>query len=75
MAQTLRMVFRNQAGRSVAISLDNPRDNLTAAEVEGAMNTIIDKNIITTTGGDLASILYAEIVETTENVLVDNRNQ
>lgn len=70
-SQTLRMVFRNQAGRNVTISLDNPRDDLTAAEIEAAMDLVIARNIFTSSGGDLVSKQDIRIIDTTTNDLYD----
>ena len=67
--QTLRMVFRNQAGRNVTITLDNPRDNLTAAEVEAAMDLVIARNIFTSSGGDLVSKQDIRIIDSATNDL------
>jgi len=69
--QTLVMRFTNQAGSRVSISLDNPRDDLTEAEVTGAMDQIITKNIFTTNGGDLVSKYSAYIVDKNVNVLYE----
>jgi len=44
------------------ISILDPREDLTAADVEAAMNTIIAKNIFTSTTGDAIGILGARIV-------------
>ncbi|MFZ5591840.1 MAG: DUF2922 domain-containing protein [Bacillota bacterium] len=71
MAKVLRMVFRNAAGRAVTISLDNPKDTLTQAQVTGAMDQIISKNIFTSSGGDLVEKSLAEIVDTSRNTLFD----
>lgn len=68
---SLRMSFRNEAGRSVSISMDNPRVDLTAAEVENAMDMIINRNIFTTTGGDLVSIVRARIISSTVTELIE----
>lgn len=70
-AATLRMSFRNEAGRTVSISIDSPRVDLAAADVENAMDTIIDRNIITTTGGDLVSIVRARIISSTVTELIE----
>ncbi len=70
-AQTLRMVFRNQAGRNVTISLDNPRDDLTAAQVQEAMNLVIDRNVFNSTGGDLVAVQDIRIIDSTTNDLYD----
>ncbi len=70
-AKTLRMVFRNQAGRNVTISLDNPREDLTATEIEAAMDLVIARDIFTSSGGDLVSKQDVKIIESTTNDLYD----
>ena len=70
-SQTLRMVFRSQGGTSMTISLDNPRTDVTAAEIETAMDTIITKNVFSTNGGDLASKYDIKVVDRTTNDLYD----
>jgi hypothetical protein len=69
--QTLQMRFVNQAGSRVTISLDNPKDTLTEAEVTAAMDQIIASNIFTTSGGDLIAKDSAQIVDRTVNVLYE----
>jgi len=58
----LEMTFQTAGGGRMRISLLDPREDLTAAEVEAAMNTIIAKNIFTSTTGDATGILGARIV-------------
>ncbi|WP_069650377.1 DUF2922 domain-containing protein [Caloranaerobacter ferrireducens] len=60
----LEMVFKNQLDKKTTISIDNPRDDLTEAEVSAAMNEIILKNIFNSSGGDLVAIAGARIVTT-----------
>lgn len=67
--QSLRMVFRNQAGKNVTVTLDNPRNNLTAAEIEAAMDLVIARNIFTGSGGDLVSKQDIRIIDSTTNDL------
>ena len=69
--KTLRMVFKNAGGSNVTFSLRNPKDDITASEVQGVMDTIIAKNIFSTTGGDLTSKLRAELIDTTETTLFE----
>ena len=69
--QVLRMVFANQAGGNVTINLDNPIENLAAAEITAVMDTIIAKNIFTSTGGDLVSKKDAKIIDTASNDLYE----
>jgi hypothetical protein len=69
--QTLQMTFVNAVGTRATISLDNPKDTLTQAEVTAAMDQIIAKNIFNSAGGDLVSKYSAEIIDTTTNVLYE----
>lgn len=71
MSTTLRMVFRNAADRMSAISLPEPDPEITALEVEEVMDSILAKNLFTTTGGDLVSKVRAEVVSRTVEVLQD----
>lgn len=66
----LDMRFRNQAGRLVTLRVDDPKDDLTAAEVQAAMQVIINANIFTSSGGDLVDIDSARIVQTDTTYLV-----
>ena len=69
--QTLQMRFVTQAGSRVTISLDNPKDTLTEAEVTAAMDQIIAANIFTASGGDLVSKDSAQITDRTVNVIYE----
>lgn len=69
--QTLQMRFITQAGTRATISLDNPKDTLTEAEVTAAMDQIIAKNVFLTTGGDLVAKDSAQIVDRTVNTIYD----
>ncbi len=67
--QSLRMVFLTPLNKQVTLSLNNPKDTLTAAEVQGVMDTIIAKNIFITSNGELTSKVSARIIDTTTNEL------
>jgi len=69
--QTLQMTFVNQVGTHTTISMDNPKDTLTQAEVVAAMDLIIAKNIFNSAGGDLVSKYAAQIIDRTVNVLYE----
>ena len=68
---TLRMVFRNQNGKNVTFSLDNPRSDLTGEEIETAMDLVIARNIFTSSGGDLVSKQDIKLIDTTTDDLYD----
>ncbi|RJQ31399.1 MAG: DUF2922 domain-containing protein [Peptococcaceae bacterium] len=67
--QTLRLVFRNQTGGNVTITLDNPKDTLTAAEIEAAMDLVVARNVFSSIGGDLVAKQDIRIIDTTTNDL------
>jgi|Deesub1362A_J573_1020465.scaffolds.fasta_scaffold00925_10 hypothetical protein len=60
--RTLELRFANQAGRTVTIRVADPREDLTAAEIEAAMQTILAENVFTSTGGDLVGLVDARLV-------------
>lgn len=69
--KTLRMVFKNQAGSNYTLTLDDPRDDVTGAEIEAVMDQIIAANVISTAGGDLVSKYDVKIIDRTVNDLYD----
>ena len=71
MQETLRMVFRNTAGKTVAISLPDPDSEITGLDVEAVMDSIITRNIFDTTGGDITTKVRAEVVSRDVDVLSD----
>ncbi|HHW02458.1 MAG TPA: DUF2922 domain-containing protein [Thermoanaerobacterales bacterium] len=62
MEKNLEMIFQNAAGKNARISVADPKDNLTAAEVQAAMDAILAKNIFNTTGGDIVKAVSARLV-------------
>lgn len=71
-SKTLELVFATAGGCRLRLSVPDPRPDLTAAEVNAAMNTIAAKNIFTSRTGGIAGILSARIVtrETTDLISV-----
>lgn len=71
MAKKLMLGFINTTGKTVSITIPEPKDTLTQADCTAAMDTIIAKNIFLTSGGELVSKSYAKVIDTTEDVLYD----
>ena len=63
------MGFRNQEGRNVTISLVDPKENLTSAEVQAAMDLVIGKNVIFSSGGDLVEKREIKVINNTTDDL------
>jgi hypothetical protein len=62
MTKTLKIPFRNAAGKEVNFTLANPKDGLTKAEVQATQTMILAKNLFATTGGDLVNALEPSIL-------------
>ncbi|KZL89740.1 DUF2922 domain-containing protein [Clostridium magnum] len=69
MSKALVMNFLNEGGQKVAVRVNNVKENSTEAEVGAAMDVIINKNIFSSTGGDLKYKDSAEIVDKTSTEL------
>jgi hypothetical protein len=62
MEKSLQMVFQNQSGKNVTMNLSGIKETLTELEVKTLMQLIIAKNIFESTGGDLVTIMSANII-------------
>lgn len=60
----LEMTFKNASDTTMKLSVDNPKEDLTDAEVKAAMENIVAKNLFDSTGGDLVAVAGARIVST-----------
>ena len=63
-SSTLVMVFKNRAGKNVSISIDDPRDDLTEAEIKSAMELIIVKDVFKKKNFSLTQAVGAKIINT-----------
>lgn len=70
MAKKLTMTFKTAEGTASTLTVDDPKDGLTNAEVRAVMDTIIAQNIFNTNSGDLVDVKSAEIITTTEQVII-----
>mgnify|MGYP000299127853 CR=1 FL=1 len=51
MEKSLQLVFKNASGSTKLITITNPKDGLTKAETDAAMQKIIAANVFKTVGG------------------------
>ena len=49
----LDLVFRNAAGKKVTLNIEEPKTGVTKAEIDAAMQVVVDNNIFNTSGGDI----------------------
>ncbi|KGR77775.1 DUF2922 domain-containing protein [Ureibacillus manganicus] len=63
MALTLEMKFNLENGKTLTLSVSEPKENITPAEVVTAMQTIIDQDVFHSEGYAIIGINQARIVE------------
>ncbi|KGR90329.1 hypothetical protein CD30_12225 [Ureibacillus massiliensis 4400831 = CIP 108448 = CCUG 49529] len=63
MALTLEMKFNTENGKTMTISISEPKDDLTPAEVSNVMQTIIDQDVFHYEGFSLIGINQARVIE------------
>ena len=61
-ATVLRLVFGTENGKTASMEFNNPKADVTQAEIEALMNQIITKNVVNTKNGALTTILDGGIV-------------
>ena len=71
MSETLQMIFSNVEGRNTTISVGDPDPEITALDVETVMDSIIDRNVFETSGGDINGKVRAQIVSRTVDTLAE----
>ena len=49
----LHLIFKNAAGKKVILKIENPKAGVTKAEIDAAMQAVVENNVFTSTGGDL----------------------
>ncbi|MDV2683222.1 DUF2922 domain-containing protein [Alkalihalophilus sp. As8PL] len=63
MARLLELLFENQEGKQVSISIEDPIEPVNPEDIYQVMNTVIEKSVYTSSGGDFVSIRGARITE------------
>ena len=63
-SKKLVLVFKNSIGKEITITIEDPKDALTEAEIKAAMDLIVEKNIFKKNNYDLVEAVEARIVNT-----------
>ena len=67
----LDLVFRNAAGKKVTLNVEEPKTGVTKAEIDAAMQVVVENNIFNTPGGDLVEAVEGRLRTTTLDVIED----
>ncbi|HHX88133.1 MAG TPA: DUF2922 domain-containing protein [Firmicutes bacterium] len=71
MAQSLQMIFQNEEGRNVNISIADARVDLEPLDVETAMNDIVSGNLFITNGGEIIKPVRGQLVSRYVQTIVE----
>ena len=65
----LDLVFRNAAGKKVTLNIEEPKTGVTKAEIDAAMQVVVENNIFNTTGGDIVEPVEGRLRTVTTDVV------
>ncbi|MBO6038873.1 MAG: DUF2922 domain-containing protein [Acidaminococcaceae bacterium] len=65
----LDLVFRNAAGKKVTLNVEEPKTGVTKAEIDAAMQVVVENNIFNTTGGDIVEAVEGRLRTITTDVV------
>ena len=65
MAKTLELIFETGAGKAVTLSVEEPRESVTASELRAGMQSIIAQNVFEVEGSAFALAKGARVIERT----------
>lgn len=71
MSKRLELRFTNEDGRNVTLALDEPSDSLDEANIEAAMDAVVNANVFTSAGGELVQKRDARVVERTVDTVYE----
>lgn len=60
----LVMTFKSEGDKTVNLTVDDPRDDISEDEVISAMNLILEKNIFSPDNVDLKEAVKAKVIQT-----------
>lgn len=63
MAKKIELIFKNELGGNVTLSLDNPTEPVDPVQVAQVMDQVITEGAFISSGGSLVSKYAARIVE------------
>ena len=63
----LYLVFKNAAGKRHTLKVEEPKAGVTKAEIDAAMQAVVDNNIFNTSGGDIVEAVQGRLRTTTLN--------
>ena len=67
----LDLVFKNAIGKKVTLNIEEPKKGGTKAEIDAAMQTVVENNVFNSTGGDLVEAVEGCLRTVTRDVVAE----
>ena len=67
----LDLVFKNAIGNKVTLNIEEPKKGVTKAEIDAAMQTVVENNVFNSTGGDLVEAVEGCLRTVTRDVVAE----
>jgi len=64
LTKRLLMTFKDEDEKKISLSVDDPREDISEAEIKAVMDLIVAKNIFAPNGMDLVAAIEAKVVVT-----------
>ena len=61
----LDLVFKNAIGKKVTLNIEEPKKGVTKAEIDAAMQVVVENNVFATSGGDIVEAVGGRLRTTT----------
>ena len=65
----LDLVFKNAIGKKVTLNIEEPKTGVTKAEIDAAMQVVVDNNVFNTSGGDIVEAVEGRLRTITTDVV------
>ena len=67
----LDLIFKNAAGKKVILNIEEPKAGITKAEIDAAMDVVVNNNIFNTSGGDIVEAVQGRLRTITLDPVVE----
>ncbi len=67
----LDLIFKNAAGKKVILNIEEPKAGITKAEIDSAMEVVVNNNIFNTSGGDIVEAVQGRLRTITLDPVVE----
>jgi len=57
----LDLIFKNAAGKKYTLNIEEPKAGVTKAEIDAAMQVVVENNIFYTTGGEIVEAVEGRL--------------